>query len=121
MTYTDGFVIPVPTKNLDAYREMASAAAEIWREYGALDYKECVGEDLQVDGEMGRSFIDLLDLDDDESVIFAWIVYESREERDRINTAIMNDPRMDEMFEDEEDMPFDPKKMVYGGFDVLVE
>lgn len=115
--YVDGFLLPVPKAKVEAYREMASKAGEIWREYGALEYVECVADDVQP-GEV-TSFPQAVALQDDETVVFAWIVYESREARDRINAAVMADPRMNEF--DPADMPFDGKRMMWGGYRTLVE
>ena len=116
MKYVDGFVLPIRKKDLPAYRRMARKAAVIWKEYGALDYKECVGDDLQV--KWGMPFPHLMKLKRDETVVFSWIVYKSRALRDRINAQVMKDPRMNM---DPKSMPFDVKRMVYGGFKVLVD
>ena len=115
--YVDGFVIPMPKKNLQAYRRMAKLGAKIWREYGALEYYECVGDDLKVKG--GRTFPRQLQLKPNETVVFSWIVYKSRAHRDRVNAKVMKDPRMSDpaMLAA---MPFDMKRVCYGGFDVLV-
>jgi len=117
MSYVDGFVLPVPKKNLDSYRRLATQASEIWKEHGALEYRECVGEDLDTEG-MGTTFPRALAVSPDETVVFAWIVYESREHRDQVNQKVMADPRMSEM---PEDMPFDVDRMLYGGFEAIVE
>jgi len=116
MPYVDGFVLPVPRKNLAAYRKMAREGARIWKKYGALEYRECVGEDLKT--TMGRSFPRQLKLKPGETVVFAWIVYKSRAHRDRVNAKVMKDPLMATM---PEPMPFDVKRMCYGGFQVIVE
>ena len=116
--YVDGYVIPVPEENLDAYRRMARKAGKIWREHGALEYRECVGEDLQV--KMGVPFRRIVKAKPGETVIFSWIVFRSRADRDRVNARVMKDPRIENMM-DPQDMPFDVKRMVYGGFKVLVE
>jgi uncharacterized protein YbaA (DUF1428 family) len=113
--YVDGFVLPVPKRNLDAYREMAQKAGEIWREHGALEFRECVGDDLNVEGM--TPFGSVIKIEPDETLMFSWIVYASREERDRINALVMKDPRLTSM----ESMPFDVKRMLCGGFKVLVE
>jgi len=118
MSYVDGFVLPVPKKNIEAYRKMASKAGEVWREYGALAYRECVADDVKA-GEV-TSFPQAVKLQDDETVVFAWIVYESRAKRDEINEKVMKDPRLNEMMEGK-DMPFDAKRMFWGGFETLVE
>lgn len=116
MSYVDGFVLPVPKKNLRAYRKMAQNGAKLWQEHGALEYRECVGEDLDV--KMGRSFKTQLRLKPGETVVFSWIVYRSRADRDRVNAKVMKDPRMANM---PKKMPFDVKRMCYGGFETIVE
>lgn len=115
--YVDGFVVPVPKKNVEAYRKIAQEAGEIWREYGALEYVECVADDVKP-GEV-TSFPQSVKLKEDETVVFAWIVYESREKRDEINEKVMNDQRIKDM--DPENMPFDGKRMFWGGFKTIVE
>jgi uncharacterized protein YbaA (DUF1428 family) len=114
--YVDGFVLPLPKKNVEAYRKMAGLAGQVWREHGALEYVECIADDVQP-GEV-TSFPQSVKLQDDETVVFAWIVYESRAERDRINEAVMKDPRIAGM--DPQDMPLDGKRMFWGGFQELV-
>ena len=118
MHYVDGFVIPIPRKNLPAYRRMARKAGKIWREHGALEYRECVGDDLKV--KMGLPFPRMTRLKPRETVVFSWIVYKSRAHRDRVNARVMADPRIAEMM-DAKAMPFDVKRMAYGGFTILVE
>lgn len=118
MGYVDGYVLPVPKKNLKAYRRIAQQAAKLWREHGALDYKECVGDDLTT--KMGVPFPKHAKVKAGETVIFAYIVFKSRAHRDRVNAKVMKDPRIHDMC-DPKDMPFDHKRMVYGGFKVLVE
>lgn len=115
--YVDGFVLPVPTANLEAYRRMAQQAGEVWREHGALEYVECVADDVKP-GKV-TSFPQSVQLKDDETVIFAWIVYESREHRDQVNEKVMKDPRITCM--DAKDMPFDGMRMIWGGFKAIVE
>ena len=115
--YVDGFVLPVPKANIEAYRSFAQDAGKVWREYGALDYVECVADDVKP-GEV-TSFPQSVKLEPDETVVFAWIVYESREHRDRVNEQVMKDPRIANM--DPKSMPFDGKRMFWGGFEVLVE
>jgi uncharacterized protein YbaA (DUF1428 family) len=115
--YVDGFVLPVPKANVEAYRRIAEDAGKVWREYGALDYVECVADDVK-SGEL-TSFPQSVKLEPDETVVFAWIVYESREHRDRVNEQVMKDPRMTGM--DPKSMPFDGKRMFWGGFKVLVQ
>ncbi|MDD2765416.1 MAG: DUF1428 domain-containing protein [Opitutaceae bacterium] len=115
--YVDGFVVPLPRKNLPAYRRMARQAAEIWKDHGALEFRECVGEDLKA--KMGLTFPRGLKLKPGETVIFSWIAYKSRAHRDRVNAKAMKDPRLTAMGE-AKDMPFDSRRMLYGGFKVIV-
>jgi uncharacterized protein YbaA (DUF1428 family) len=115
--YVDGYVLPVPRKHLDAYRRLARTAGRIWREHGALEYRECVGDDLDVKGL--RSFPRQLRLRPGETVLFSWIVFRSRTHRDRVNAKVMKDPRLAKMAPSA--MPFDVKRMVYGGFKVIVD
>ena len=116
--YVDGFVLPVPRAKLEAYREIAQKAGRVWKEHGALQFWECVADDVKP-GEL-TSFPQAVQLKDDEAVLFSFIVYASREERDRINALVMADPRLKEMGKPE-DMPFDARRMIYGGFTTLVE
>lgn len=118
MRYVDGFVLPVPKKNLEAYRRMAQKAGKIWREHGAIDFRECVVDDVKV-GKL-TSFPRSVKLKRGETVVFSWIVYKSRADRDRINAKVMKDPRLADMM-DPKAMPFDAKRMIYGGFKVLVD
>ena len=118
MKYVDGFVLAVPKKNLAAYRRMAQKAGRIWREHGALDYKECVGDDLNV--KMGVPFPKQMKAKAGETVVFAYIVYKSRAHRDKVNAKVMKDPRLSGSC-DPQNMPFDCQRMVYGGFNVLVD
>jgi uncharacterized protein YbaA (DUF1428 family) len=115
--YVDGFVLPMPKASIEAYRRIAQDAGKVWREYGALDYVECVADDVKP-GEV-TSFPQSVKLEPDETVVFAWIVYESREHRDRVNAQVMKDPRIANI--DPKSMPFDSKRMFWGGFEVLVE
>jgi uncharacterized protein YbaA (DUF1428 family) len=116
MRYVDGFVIPVPKKNLKTYTRMAKMGARMWMKYGALDYKECVGEDMK--NKWGMSFPQMIKLKPGETVVFSYIVFKSRAHRDRVNAKVMKEmEKMGEMTE----IPFDVKRMVYGGFNVLVE
>lgn len=115
--YVDGFLIPLPADKLEQYREMATLAGTVWKEHGALEYYECIGDALEVEGTV--SFEQAAAAAPGETVIFAWIVYASREERDRINAAVMADPRMQPMMSAEAP-PFDCKRMAYGGFRTLV-
>jgi uncharacterized protein YbaA (DUF1428 family) len=117
--YVDGYVLPVPKKNLQAYRRMAQKAGAIWRKHGALDYKECVGEDLQKT-PCGVPFPRMLRLKPGETVVFAYIVFKSRAHRDRVNAKVMKDPRLAASMKGQP-MPFDMKRMAYGGFQVLVD
>lgn len=116
--YVDGFVVPVPKKKLDAYRRMARKAGKVWREHGALEYRECVADDVKP-GKV-TSFPQSVKLKPDETVVFSWIVYKSRKHRDTVNAKVMKDPRITGMC-DQKAMPFDVKRMVYGGFKILVE
>ena len=116
--YVDGFVVPVPKKKLDAYRAMAKKAGRIWREHGALDFVECVADDVKP-GKL-TSFPQSVKLKPGEVVVFSWIVYKSRAHRDRVNKKVMADPRLKDMM-DMKSMPFDAKRMIYGGFAVLVQ
>ncbi|MGH8247058.1 MAG: DUF1428 domain-containing protein [Gammaproteobacteria bacterium] len=118
MPYVDGFLLPLPKKNLQPYRRMAQKAGKIWREHGALEYRECAGDDLAV--KMGVSFPRTIKLKPGETVVFSWIVYKSRAQRDSVNAKVMKDPRMTKMME-KGPMPFDVKRMAYGGFKVLVD
>ena len=118
MAYVDGFVLPVPKKNLRAYRSMAAKAGKIWREHGALEYRECVGDDLKV--KFGLPFPRLVKPKAAETIVFSWIVYKSRAHRDTVNAKVMKDPRLAAMM-DSKAMPFDVKRMAYGGFKVLVD
>ena len=117
MPYVDGFIVPVPKKNLKAYRAMARKAGKVWREHGALDYRECVAEDAKV-GKM-TSFPRSVKMKPNETVVFSWITYKSRKHRDSVNAKVMKDPRLASMM-DPKAMPFDAKRMIYGGFDVFV-
>jgi uncharacterized protein YbaA (DUF1428 family) len=118
MNYVDGYVIPVPKKNLSVYRQIAQKAGKIWREHGALEYRECVGEDLNV--KWGVPFSKTLKTKSSETVIFSYIVFKSRAHRDSVNAKVMKDPRLEKIM-DLVSMPFDCKRMVYGGFKVLVD
>ena len=116
--YVDGFVMPLPKANVDRYREIARTAGELWMEHGALEYKECLAEDVSV-GEV-TSFPRSVKLEDDETVIFAWIGYESRQHRDEVNAKVMADDRMKAMMDPAGEIA-DYKRMIYGGFESLVE
>jgi uncharacterized protein YbaA (DUF1428 family) len=116
MSYVDGFIVAVPKDKIEAYKVLAQRAGAVWREYGALSYVEAIGDDVPY-GEL-TSFPRAVQATEDEVVVFSWITYESRESRDSILTKVMADPRLkDEM----ENMPFDGKRMIYGGFKVAIE
>lgn len=115
--YVDGFVLAVPKKKVAAYRKLAQTAGKVWRDHGALQYVECVGEDIK--SPFGVPFGKLTNLKPSETVIFAWIVYKSRAHRDKVNAKVMKDPRIAAL--DHTKMPFDVSRMTFGGFDVLVE
>jgi uncharacterized protein YbaA (DUF1428 family) len=116
MSYVDGFVLAVPKQNMDAYKAMAQMAGVVWKEHGALAYVECWGDDVPY-GEL-TSFPRSVQAKDDEVVVFAWVVYESREKRDAVNAKVMQDPRLKQ---DPAQMPFDGKRMIYGGFKSFIE
>ena len=118
MKYVDGFLLAVPKKNLGAYRRLAQKSEKIWREYGALDYKECAGDDLKV--KMGVPFTRPMKVTSGETVVFSYIVYKSRAHRDAVNKKIMNDPRVKDLC-DPKKMPFDMKRLCYGGFRVIID
>ena len=118
MRYVDGYVLPVPKKNLQVYRRMAQKSGRIWREHGALEYRECVGDDLNV--KWGVPFQRRIKAKPGETVVFAWVVFKSRAHRDRVNAKVMKDPRLAKMM-DPKSMPFDHKRMAYGGFKILVD
>jgi uncharacterized protein YbaA (DUF1428 family) len=117
MAYVDGFIVPVPKKSVETYRRLARKAGKIWREYGALEFKECVADDVKIGKR--TSFPRSVKRKPNETVVFSYIVYKSRKDRDRINAKVMKDPRIANM--DIKDMPFDAKRMIYGGFKVLVD
>jgi uncharacterized protein YbaA (DUF1428 family) len=117
MAYVDGFVVPVPKKNRDAYLRMARTAGKVWREHGALDYVECMADDVKP-GKV-TSFPQSVKLKAGEAVWFSWIVYKSRKERDRIMGKVMKDPRLAKMM-NPKSLPFDGKRMFYGGFKVMI-
>jgi uncharacterized protein YbaA (DUF1428 family) len=118
MPYVDGFIVAVPKKKLADYARMAKKAGKIWREYGALDYREWVAEDVKV-GKL-TSFPRSVKLKPGETVVFSWITYKSRAQRDRINAKVMADARLKSMM-DPKSLPFDAKRMIYGGFENLVK
>lgn len=120
--YIDGFVFPVPRVHLDEYKSVAEKVAEIWKAYGALAYFEYVGNDLKLEGT--RSFIEVVDLKEDEVVVFGWVLFPSRETRELANQQVPNDPRMVELvapLTDPKRLIFDASRMIYGGFELLVQ
>ncbi len=118
MPYVDGFVVPVPKDKVEQYRAMSERCGAIWREHGALEFRECIADDVKP-GKV-TSFPQSVIMEDTETVAFSWIVYNSREERDAINEKVMKDPRMADMMKPE-DMPFDGKRLIYGGFKTIVD
>jgi uncharacterized protein YbaA (DUF1428 family) len=118
MRYVDGYVLPVPKKNLQAYRRMAQKAGKVWRDHGALEFRECVADDVKPGKH--TSFPQSVKLKPGETVVFSWIVFKSRAHRDRVNAQVMKDPRLANMM-DPKALPFDGKRMFWGGFKVLVE
>jgi uncharacterized protein YbaA (DUF1428 family) len=118
MAYVDGFVVPVPHSKMDDYLKMSKACAAIWREHGALEYRECVADDVQV-GKL-TSFPRSVIMEEGETVFFSWIIYESREKRDEVNDKVMKDPRMTDMMKPESH-PFDGKRMIWGGFNMVID
>src|SRR6266478_2393571 len=118
MPYVDGFVLPVPKKNLPIYRRIAQKAAKIWREHGALEYRECIGDDLNV--KWGVPFTRQMKTKPGETVVFAYVVFKSRSHRDSVNARVMKDPRLAKMMAAAA-IPLDTKRMVYGGFKTIVE
>jgi uncharacterized protein YbaA (DUF1428 family) len=117
-TYVDGFIVPVQKKKLADYRKIAKKAGKIWREYGALEYRECIADDVKV-GKV-TSFPRAVILKKSEVVVFSYIVYKSRKDRDRINAKVMKDPRLAAMM-DMKNMPFDGMRMIFGGFKVMLD
>lgn len=118
MSYVDGFVIPVPKENVDAYKKMSMECGKVWKEYGALEFRECIGDDVPP-GKV-TSFPLSVDLKEGEAVVFSWIVYASRAKRDEINEKVMKDPRVAH-FMDPKNMPFDGKRMIWGGFEMMID
>jgi uncharacterized protein YbaA (DUF1428 family) len=117
MAYVDGYVLPVAKRHLATYRRLATVAGKVWREHGALEYRECIGEDLDV--KMLLPFPRAMKIKRGETVVFSWIVFKSRAQRDRVNAKVMKDPRLSASMKGAP-MPFDVKRMMYGGFKVLV-
>jgi uncharacterized protein YbaA (DUF1428 family) len=118
MAYVDGFIVAVPRKNIAAYRKMSTLCGKVWREHGALDYREWVADDVKV-GKL-TSFPRAVKLKPSETVVFSWITYKSRAQRDKVNAKVMADPRLKSMMNPKE-TPFDAKRMIYGGFESLVK
>jgi uncharacterized protein YbaA (DUF1428 family) len=116
--YVDGFVIPLPRKKVEAYRRMSRAASKVWLDHGALEYRECAGDDLA--NKWGVEFPRLAGAKAGETVVFSWIVYKSKAHRDRVNKKVMKDPRIAKMM-NPKDTPFEVKRMAYGGFKVIVD
>jgi uncharacterized protein YbaA (DUF1428 family) len=118
MVYVDGFVVPVPKKNVQTYKRLAHKAGKIWKEHGALEFRECVADDVK----KGKwtSFPRSVKLKPSETVFFSWIIYKSRKHRDQVNAKVMKDKRITGMM-DMKSMPFDAKRMIYGGFKVMVD
>ena len=119
MSYVDGFILAVPTKNLAAYKKLAQKAGAVWTEHGALEYRECLGEDL--DSNMGTPFRDAVLARKTDTVVFSWIVYKDRKHRDAVNAKVMADPRLADTMNDPKSLPFDVKRMSYAGFDMVVD
>jgi uncharacterized protein YbaA (DUF1428 family) len=119
MPYVDGFLIAVPRRKLSQYRTIARKAGKIWKDHGALEYRECAGDDLQTG--MGTPFPRVIRAKPGETVVFSWVVYKSRRHRDQVNARVIKDPRMEKMMQDPKVMPFDAKRMAYGGFRVIVD
>lgn len=115
--YVDGFVIPVKKRKIAAYRQLARKAGKVWLEHGALEYRECMAEDVKP-GKY-TSFPQSVKLKKDEVVWFSWIAFRSRKHRDQVNAKVMKDPRLEKMM-DPKDFPFDVRRMIYGGFSVMV-
>ena len=117
MAYVDGYVMPIAKKHLATYRRLATISGKVWREHGALEYRECVGDDLAV--KMLTPFPRVLKIKRGETLVFAWVVFKTRAQRNRVNAKVMKDPRMAASMKDNP-MPFDMKRILYGGFKVLV-
>ena len=116
--YIDGFVLPIPRDHLNEYKHLVESITEIWKEHGAIDYKEFIGDDLKLAGTL--SFTDLLEAEDDDAIIFGWVVFDSREARDLANEKVAADPRMAE-FVESSNSGFNAKRMAYGGFELLTQ
>jgi uncharacterized protein YbaA (DUF1428 family) len=118
MPYVDGFILPLPLHNREKYLESARLCASVWREHGALEYRECIADDVKP-GKL-TSFPQAVNLEDGETVVFAWAVYESRAHRDAVLEKVMSDPRLASIMKPE-NMPFDGKRMIYGGFEMVID
>ena len=118
MPYVDGFVIPIPADKIEVYRKIAAKAGKVWIDHGALEYRECVGDDLEV--EKMVPFPKLAKAKPGETVVFSWITYKNKAHRDKVNAKVMKDPRLEKMLKDTE-MPFSMKRMAYGGFKSIVD
>ena len=116
--YIDGFVLPIPRVHLNEYKHLVDSITEIWKEHGAIDYKEFIGDDMSLAGTL--SFTDLLDAEEDEAIIFGWVVFDSREARDLANEKVAADPRMAKLVESS-NSGFNAKRMAYGGFELLTQ
>ena len=116
--YVDGFIVPIPKKNIDAYKKMAKKAAKVWKEYGAIDYRECIADDVPY-GKT-TSFPRSVDRKNSETVVFSWITYKSRAQRDKANAAVMQDPRIKKIIEESGDI-MDSSRMIWGGFETIVK
>jgi uncharacterized protein YbaA (DUF1428 family) len=119
MAYVDGYLIAIPKRNIKAYKAMARTGGKVWRDHGALDYKECVGDDLAT--KFGTPYPKLLKLRKGETAVFSWITYKNKAQRDKVNARVMKDPRLDGSMNPKKKMPFDMKRMSFGGFRVLVD
>lgn len=118
MSYVDGFLLPLPTTNIEEYRQMAEASGKIWMEHGALAFRECIADDMTAHEMV--AFPDVIKTVENETVVFSYIVFKSREHRDEVNAKVMADPRIKNLC-NSDNMPFDCKRMAYGGFKTLVE
>jgi uncharacterized protein YbaA (DUF1428 family) len=118
--YVDGFLLPIPKRKIAVYKRISTKAGRIWMKHGALEYRECVGDDLKVKKGMGMAFAGAAKAKSGETVVFSWIVYKSRAHRDSVNRKVMKDPAIKKMMTPEA-MPFDMKRMCYGGFKVIVD
>jgi uncharacterized protein YbaA (DUF1428 family) len=116
MPYVDGYILPVPTRKLDEYKKIARKAGKVWMDHGALEYRECVADDLQT--AIGTPFRDMVQTKRGETIIFAWVFYRSKAHRDRVNAKVMSDPRLKDMGPDM--VPFDVSRMAYAGFTTVV-